>query len=75
MQIMHYIFGTKSNAFGNSLHLKKSNANAFALHFGQLVEWSDYSKGPNSGWVRINVLPCKSIEINKRPGLNKHPGQ
>ena len=37
---MHYIFCAKSNAFGNALQFSKSNANAFALLFGQLVERS-----------------------------------
>ena len=40
MQLMHYIFCPKSNAFGNALQFSKSNANAFALLFRQLVERS-----------------------------------
>ena len=41
MQIMHYIFWAKYNA----LQFSKSNANAFALHFGKLVERSGIGMG------------------------------
>ena len=40
MQLMHYIFWAKSNAFDKALIFSKSNANTFALNFGELVERS-----------------------------------
>ena len=39
-KVMHYIFCAKSNSFGNALQFSKSNANSFALLFGQLVKRS-----------------------------------